>query len=113
MGHSHRDILIEAGEGVRKPSGEPERPATEEPLTIVYMVQHLAHRPLSGRVGMKTLLLVYAAEKLECFAELTLNRGHDVVARNQVDVLEIIVRCFGSLWSCHLVGNPNKKRQIS
>ena len=79
MGHSHRDVLIEAGKRVREPASEPECPAAEEALTVVHMVQHFANRPLSRRVRVKTLLLAYPAQKLKRLAELTLKRGHDVI----------------------------------
>ena len=108
MGIFDCDVLFEARQRVVEPARKPERPNGKYPLAVVHVVQQLANRPLSRRVGVKTLFLADPAQKLEHLAHLILNRGHDVVAGYKVDVPEIVVRCFGCLWSCHLVGNPNK-----
>src|SRR5689334_3659762 len=108
-----RDVLLKARQRIGKPAGKPERARGEHPFTIVHVVQNLANGPLPRLVRMKTLLFPYSAQKLEHLAHLILERGHDVVAGYKVNVFEIVVCCFGSLWSCHLGGNPNKKRPNS
>src|SRR5215217_3492664 len=113
MGELGCNILVEARERVSKPTRKPERTARKDPLTVVNVVQHLANRPLSRGVRMKTLFFTDSAKKLEHLAQLILDRGHDVVAGYKVDVVEIVRCCFGRLWSCHLAGNPNKNRRIS
>src|SRR5689334_9245809 len=113
MSHTDCDVLLEARQSICKSARKPVRPACKHPLAVVHVVQHLANGPLSGLVRMKALLLAYAAQKLEHLTHLILHRGHDFVAGYKVNVFEIVGSCFGSLWSCHLAGNPNKKRPIS
>ena len=110
MGVLDGDVLIEARQRVCKAARKPEPTGREYPLTVVHVVQNLANCPLSRRVRVKALLLADSAQKLEHLAHLVLHRGHDVVAGYQVDVHEIVVGCFGCLWSCHLAENPNKNR---
>src|SRR6185503_13227135 len=113
MGRLDCHILLETRQRVVKSARKPERPAREDTLAIVNVVQHLANRPLSRRVRVKTPLLGDPAEKLEHLAHLVLDRGDDVVAGYKINVFEIVVRCFGRFWSCHLAGNPNKNRRIT
>src|SRR3569832_1633652 len=88
-------VLIEARQRIGNPTRKPARPARKHPLAVVHVVQHLANGPLSRLVRMETLLLAYAAEKLEQLAHLILHRGHDVVTRYKVNVFEIVGSCFG------------------
>jgi hypothetical protein len=97
-----RYVLVEARERILEPAREPESAAEEEALTIVDVVQDLADGPLARCIAVQALLFGDTLEKLNSLAQLVHERRHDVFAGYEINVLEVVVRCFGRLWSCHL-----------
>ena len=107
-----RDILFKARQRVLKSAREPECPVEEHTLAVIDVVQQFANRPLSRSVGFQTLLLRDTLQEPKSLSHLPLHRRDDLVIGYKINVFVIVGSGFGSLWSCHLGGNPNKRFAI-
>ena len=95
------DVLVVARERALEAAGEPESAGHEEALRVVDVIDDLADAPLLRLVAVKRLLLGNAEQKRGRFLKLGLEDADDVVARDPIDVPEIVGRGFGAFRASH------------
>ena len=95
------NVLIEARQGALETARKPECAEQEGPLAVVDMIQYLADSPLLRRVAVKRLLLGDAPQESDGFFQLSLQLADDIVARDPVDVGEVVRRGLVAFWRSH------------
>lgn len=95
MGAGNADVLVVAGQRRVEAAREPQSSKCEGAFGVRNVAQDLADRPFVRSVPVKRFFFGDGGEKCERFGELTVERRHNVIARDLVDVSEVIRGSFG------------------
>jgi hypothetical protein len=110
LGAGDGDVLVEAGERVRKASGEPESAIGEDAFGIGDVAEDFANAPFFGRVAIERFFFRNAREKSERRIELGFELARDIGIRDAKDVSEIVGRGFGGFRESDHGGNVARGR---
>lgn len=95
------NVLIVARQWAVEAAGKPECTGKEDPLAVVDVIEYLADAPLFGRVAIERFLVGDGRQEGKHFFQLSIEQAEDVVARDLVDVAEVVWRGFTRFWTSH------------
>src|SRR5271156_3912248 len=96
-----RDILVKTRQGITATASKPHSAESKYSLSIVHVANYLPHAPFVTRVTVQRFFLRYAGEEPTGTVQLRFDSLQNVVAGYQVNIGEIVRRCFRPLGKTH------------
>ena len=95
----HRDRLIETWQWAFKSACKPVGAKHKQALSVTEVVDDITDAPLVWGIAMQRFLLRDAAQEIEQFVSLGIEKAANIAFRNLIDIGEIVLRCLGAIGS--------------